>query len=105
MSIDSKAIHDAIVELKEIKEQVAEKKRQGKKKSVKKRLNYLFSSKSQSDIKALAGQSCFDGLHNESDIARAALRLGLKQLQEALADDPKRASGLIHIQKLRAMFE
>ena len=105
MKSSESTIHDVIVELKEIRESIEQKKREGKKKPNKSKLNYLFSKKTSSDIKDLAFNIGFDGVHSESDIARAAMRLGIKALQEALEDDAKRASGIIHIQKLRAMFE
>ena len=98
-------IHDVIVELKEIREAVEQEKKKGKKKPSKAKLNYLFSKKSALDIKEITEKIGFDGIHNESDIARAALRIGIKSLQDAIEDDPKRASGIVHINKLRAMFE
>ena len=39
---------------------------------------------------------------NKSDIARAAMYLGLKQLNEVMNHDPKKANGLMHIIKIRA---
>lgn len=105
MKNSESTIHDVIVELKEIRESVEQKKKEGQKKPNKAKLNYLFSKKTSSDIKSLAFNVGFNGVHSESDIARAAMRIGIKALQEALDEDAKRASGLIHIQKLRAMFE
>ena len=105
MKNSESTIHDVIVELKEIRESVEQKKKEGQKKPNKAKLNYLFSKKTSSDIKSLAFNVGFNGVHSESDIARAAMRIGIKALQEALAEDAKRASGLVHIQKLRAMFE
>lgn len=98
-------IHDLILEMKEIRARVDSEKKQGKKKPNKSKLNYLFSKKTTLQIKELASNDVFDGVHTESDIARAAMRIGIKAIVDALDNDPKYASGLIHIQKLRAMFE
>ena len=105
MKASESTIHDVIVELKEIRESIEQKKKVGQKKPNKAKLNYLFSKKTSMDIKDLAFNVGFNGVHTESDIARAAMRIGIRAIQEALEDNPKRASGLVHIQKLRGMFE
>lgn len=68
-------------------------------------LNYRFKKSTKSEIEEL---SCkLSDVHrnwNESEVARAAMYLGLKQLREVYDHDKKQASGLMHIIKMRIGF-
>lgn len=68
-------------------------------------LNYRFKKSTKSEIEDL---SCkLSGVHrswNESEVARAAMYLGLKQLREIYDHDKKQANGLMHIIKMRMGF-
>jgi hypothetical protein len=80
-----------------VKDEIAAKKE----KPNKAKLNYLFSPSTSEMIKALAEDGMLGGCHSESDIARAAMHIGLSKIYELLRQDKQKASGIIHIQKLR----
>lgn len=70
----------------------------GKKKPMQK-LNYRFSNSISEECESIAEQ--FEA-HNQSDIARAAMALGLRKLKEALKNEGEQhCNGLIHIGKMR----
>lgn len=65
------------------------------------KLNYRFSKGVQAKCEEISSQfECF----NQSDIARAAMAIGLNQIKEHMKNEPSKASGFIHIGKLRHDF-
>lgn len=69
-----------------------------KKKHPMSKLNYRFGRGVQAECEAIADM--FEA-HNQSDIARAAMALGLKELRAKAEEDLKFANGLVHIGKIR----
>ena len=68
-------------------------------------INYRFKQSTKSEIEGLS----FDlsNVHrnwSESEVARAAMYLGLKQLREVYDHDKNQANGLMHIIKMRMGF-
>lgn len=63
-------------------------------------LKVRFPSSIDSGCEMLADK--MDDKWSKSDIARAAIYLGLKQINEVLERDPKKANGLMQVIKLRA---
>jgi hypothetical protein len=96
----TKELLESIVEIEDIR--AKEKKK--KKKPLKQRLNYLFTKKSSSDIKDIAENPLMEGF-SESEIARAAMYIGLSEIQKAIEKDRKHARGLLHISRLKTMFQ
>lgn len=73
------------------------------KKDTMKSLNYRFPSSAKTGCEMMAEKvSNADLKWNESDIARAAMYLGLQQLNEVFDRDEKKLNGLMHIIKMRA---
>lgn len=72
-----------------------------KKKTPMGKLNYRFGKGVQSECEAIAVM--FEN-HNQSDIARAAMTIGLRELRARAEEDLKFANGLIHIGKIRHEF-
>lgn len=70
-------------------------------------LNYRFQSIAKDQIKELSRDlSLGDGKDwSESEVARAAMYLGLKQIREIQDDNKKQAKGLMHIISLRLKFK
>lgn len=66
-------------------------------------LNYRFQNIAKEQIKNLSRDlSLGDGKNwSESEVARAAMYLGLKQIREVQDEDKKQAKGLMHIIALR----
>lgn len=62
------------------------------------KLNYRFGKGIQSECEEIA--EMFDA-HNQSDIARSAMALGLSELRRVIEDDLTKANGLVHIGKIR----
>lgn len=100
----TKKLLEAVSDLEEIRRQVEEEKKKKSKKK-KRKLHYLFSDKSHDDIVKLSKSQSMNNLFNESEIARAAMYIGLQSIKDAMKDDPKRARGLIHISKLKQIIE
>lgn len=95
-------VHSAIAELEQLKSDLQSKSKG--KKPTKQRLNYLFTKKSGDDIKKLAADSRILQF-SESELARAAMIIGLSEIEKALDDDAMQAVGMLHIAKLKAMFQ
>lgn len=75
------------------------------KKSPMEKIHYRFNSQTKSEISELAFNiSSKNSKWSESDVARAAMYIGMKQIKEVLEHDKKQASGLMHIIKLRLKF-
>lgn len=76
-----------------------------KSKPTMKPLNYRFQSGVKSSIEDLSFNLSSDAHKwSESEVARAAMYLGLKQLEEVYSNDKKQATGLMHVIKLRLSF-
>ena len=69
-----------------------------KKKEPMEKLNYRFNKRVKSECEALS--EMLTG-HNQSDVARAAIALGISQIKKALKDGERQANGIVHIGKLR----
>ena len=93
----TKALLAASEHMDDVRAELAAKKR--KKKQTMSPLNVRFPSSVESGCNML-DQSMENW--NKSDIARAAMYLGLKQLNEVMNHDPKKVNGLMHIIKIRA---
>lgn len=65
------------------------------------KLNYRFNKSVRSECEAI---SEILACHNQSDVARAAIALGIAQIKKALNDSERQANGLVHIGKLRHDF-
>ena len=75
------------------------------KKSPMEKIHYRFNSQTKNEISELAFNiSSKDSKWSESDVARAAMYIGMKQIKEVLDHDKKQANGLMHIIKLRLKF-
>lgn len=62
------------------------------------KLNYRFSKGVPAKCEDIASQfECF----NQSDIARAAIAIGLNQIKYHMKKNPDKAGGFIHIGKIR----
>ena len=92
----TKELLEASAQIESMRAELACKKR---KKQVMKTLRVRFPSSVNSGCEILSDE--FDNW-NKSDIARAAMYLGLQQIKEVLDRDPKKANGLMHVIKLRA---
>jgi hypothetical protein len=68
------------------------------KKSPMEKLNYRFGKGVQKECEALA--EVFE-VHNQSDIARSAMAIGLRELRKMIDKDLVMANGLVHIGKIR----
>lgn len=64
------------------------------------KLHYRFQPSAKSGICMLSEKLNF----TESEIARAAMHLGLQQLNEVYERDQKKVNSLMHVIKLRAML-
>lgn len=62
------------------------------------KLNYRFGRGVQSECEAIA--EILDD-HNQSDIARSAMAIGLRELRKLIDKDLVMANGLVHIGKIR----
>lgn len=96
----TKELLDSIVELEDIRAGMIKDKEP---KQIKTKLNYLFNQKTQEGIKDLAKLQISEGF-SESEIARAAMMIGLKELEKA-GDNGKHLRGLLHISRLRNKFQ
>lgn len=69
-------------------------------------LNYRFQNTAKFKIKDLSDSlSIGEGKDwSESEVARAAMYLGLKQIREICDEDKKQAKGLMHIISIRLKF-
>lgn len=65
------------------------------------KLNYRFSKGVQRECEAIS--ELFE-YHNQSDVARAAIAIGITKIKEAIKKDSNHANGIIHIGKLRHDF-
>lgn len=91
----------ATAQVEEMRAELAAKKRS--KKEVMKPINYRFPSSVKSGCEMMAENVAdSDFAWNESDIARAAMYLGLQQLNEVYERDNKKLNGLMHVIKMRA---
>lgn len=91
-----------INELQDAKAELDKAKADGIKKTLKQKLNYLFSPSVKSRVNKLSSSKFTDGF-NDSDVARAAMYIGLSQLEEAVKEkDERRVRGLLHLAKLRS---
>ena len=92
----SKKISELRVELEQIK----------KKKEPMCALNYRFKKETKTEIEDLAlNLSSVNRKWTESDVARAAMYLGIKQIMEVYEHSQKQANGLMHVIKLREKFQ
>ena len=71
------------------------------KKSPMEKLNYRFGKGVQIECEEIA--EMFES-HNQSDIARSAMALGLRELRKMIDKDLTMANGLVHIGKIRHDF-
>lgn len=79
-------------------ERVKLEREKSEKKEVMETLKVRFPSSINSGCEMISEE--FDNW-NKSDVARAAMYLGLKQIKEVLDRDPNKANGLMHVIKLR----
>lgn len=96
----TKELLDSIIELEDIRAGMVEK---GTPKQAKTKLNYLFNQKTQDLIRKIASLQIAEGF-NESEIARAAMYIGLQELLKASEKD-KHLRGLLHISRIRNKFQ
>lgn len=68
------------------------------KKSPMEKLNYRFGKGVQTECEAIAEML---EAHNQSDIARSAMAIGLRELRKLIDKDLVMANGLVHIGKIR----
>lgn len=68
------------------------------KKSPMEKLNYRFGKGVQLECEEIADM--FEA-HNQSDIARSAMAIGLREMRKMIDKNPTMANGLIHIGKIR----
>lgn len=93
----TKALLEASEHMAQLRAEQAAKK--AKQKQTMSPINVRFPSSVESGCKMLDEKM---ENWNKSDIARAAMYLGLKQLNEVMTHDPKKANGLMHLIKMRA---
>lgn len=62
------------------------------------KLNYRFGKGVQAECEAIA--ETLDA-HNQSDIARSAMAIGLRELRKLVENDLSMANSLVHIGKIR----
>lgn len=68
-------------------------------------LNYRYLTSTKKEIEDLSfNLSSPTKKWSESEVARAAMYLGMKQIQEVLDQDKTQANSLMHIIKLRLKF-
>lgn len=92
---------EAAAHVEDMRAELSAKK--NKKKETMKPLNYRFPTSAKSGCEMMADKSESLELNwNESDIARAAIYLGLQQLNEVYERDGKKFNGLMHVIKMRA---
>lgn len=65
------------------------------------KLNYRFNKGVQRECEAIS--ELFD-CHNQSDVARAAIALGLAQIKALAKESNRKANGMVHIGKMRHDF-
>lgn len=62
------------------------------------KLNYRFGKGVKSECESIADM--FES-HNQSDIARAAMAIGLREVRAMIEKNPTMANGMIHTGKIR----
>jgi|GEM_PF-4968127 len=98
-SKETEALLEAMAHMEQLKAELAAKK--ASQRPNMDTLKVRFPSSVHSGCEMLADK--MDNW-NKSDIARAAIYLGLQQLNEVLERDAKKANGLMHIIKIRAQL-
>ena len=96
----TKELLDSIIELEDIRAGMV---KEGTPKQTKTKLNYLFNQKTQDLIRKIASLKIAEGF-NESEIARAAMYIGLQELMKASEKD-NHLRGLLHISRIRNKFQ
>ncbi|AUR84942.1 coil containing protein [Vibrio phage 1.064.O._10N.261.52.E2] len=99
LSETTKELLEARKQIKELKAQIAAEKT---KKPTMKPMSVRFHSSAESGCEMLANK--YDWQWSKSDIARAAMYLGLKQLNEVSNMSEKQLNGLMHVINLRCKF-
>lgn len=65
------------------------------------KLNYRFNKGVQRECESLADMfEC----HNQSDVARAAIAIGLAKLRSLAKEETRKANGMVHLGKIRHDF-
>lgn len=103
MTTTTEKLLAAIDEIESLRSELKKKKETEKNKQTMEKLNYRFPSTIKHGIKTIS-----DDLEmSESDIARVAMYLGMKELLSTArkSDGVRIAKGTIHINKIRIMLD
>lgn len=96
LSETTKQLLEARKEIEKLKKQLADEK---SKKNTMKPMKVRFPSSAESGCEMLAGK--YDWKWSKSDIARAAIYLGLQQLNEVSEISKEQINGLMHVIELK----
>lgn len=104
MNRTTKQILESIEHLDQLKAELEAKKAEKERnKKTARPLNYRFYPTCKDDIKRITDR--FHGSFNESDVARAAIMIGLQEIERLQSENMQQAKGLLHIQKLKVQLQ
>jgi len=104
MNKTTEQILDSIQHIEQMKAELeAQKAEKQRKKKTAQPLNYRFHPSCKDDIKRVTDG--FHGKFRESDIARAAIMIGLQEIERLQSENMNQAKGVIHIQKLKVQLQ